>query len=185
MPWAFPPVCLCLRNNWKLYLLPLYKRFWIQRHDSSLFVKEVLNFPAVEDSFPWSLDTHFTWFLLSVIMISGLQMLILCQGQEETRRKQLIFKKKQHLLGTLPEAFYSTEEENVSLLSSPSLSSLAWEVQKASVPFWTGWCNTFGQEGRSRELQVCQLHLSPLGDDEENPLRKHFQAHEGQEGDQE
>lgn len=50
MLWAFSPVCICLRSNWK-YRLPIYNFFLIQRHYSSLFVKKVLNFPAVEDSF--------------------------------------------------------------------------------------------------------------------------------------
>jgi len=41
------------------------------------------------------------------------------------------------------------------------------------------------QEGRFGELQARQLHLSLWKSGRENPPGKHFQLHEGQEGDQE
>lgn len=38
------------------------------------------------------------------------------------------------------------------------------------------------QEGRAEKLQASQLHLSPRKSDGDNPLGKHFQSHEGTEG---
>lgn len=45
--------------------------------------------------------------------------------------------------------------------------------------------HSYLQEGGSKELQAHHSHLSPWEGDGENLPGKHFQTHEGQEGDQE
>jgi len=46
-------------------------------------------------------------------------------------------------------------------------------------------CHCCLQEGRSEETEAGHHHLSSWEDDGENTLGKHFQTHEGQEGNRE
>lgn len=145
MPQAFSPVCVCLRSNWKLDLPSVFsphntKAWFFSLRKCWIFLQWKIDFLQV-----FRHDSRWSFFQ---------------RHNKKWVGKQLIFKKEQHFRETFQVAFYSTGKENSSLLSTPSLSSLAWEVQKESVPFWTDWCHLCGQEERSRQLQVSQPHLS-------------------------